>query len=118
MLMASMDITIGYKTLLEFRGKVLVAGLLMSFFASPLLAAGNPITGKIKSISCQVCHGKDGHSNNPSYPILAGQHAQYTAKQMHDFKNNIRIDPVMNEMASGLSDQDIDDISAYFQSVK
>lgn len=103
-----------------FRGKTLVVTLtlLMTCFASSSHAAGNPASGKIKSISCQVCHGKDGHSNNPSYPKLAGQHAQYTAKQMRDFKNKTRVDAVMNEMSSGLSEQDIDDIAAYFESVR
>ena len=74
--------------------------------------------GKFKAISCQVCHGKDGRSTNPLYPRLAGQHAAYIEKQMHDFKAKRRIDPVMNEMAPSMSDRDIADIAAYFQSIK
>lgn len=98
------------KTLL---GTILLAGL-----AHNAMAAGNPTVGKIKAISCQVCHGKDGHSTNPIYPKLAGQHAKYIIKQMEDFKNKTRIDPVMNEMAPTLSDKDIADIAAYFENVK
>lgn len=87
-------------------------------FASTAVAAGNPAVGKFKAISCQVCHGKDGRSTNPLYPKLAGQHATYIEKQMHDFKTKKRIDPVMNEMAPSMSDEDISDVAAYFQSIK
>lgn len=97
--------------------RLLITLALLSF-ASATIAAGNPAAGKFKAISCQVCHGKDGHSTNPLYPKLAGQHAAYIEKQMHDFKTKKRIDPVMNEMAPSMSDRDIADIAAYFESIK
>lgn len=104
--------------MLGYIGKALLTSMLLTGLASTSHAAGNPSSGKIKAISCQVCHGKDGHSNNPIYPKLAGQHAKYIIKQMHDFKTGRRVDPVMNEMAPSLSDQDIEDIAAYFESIK
>jgi len=104
--------------LLGYRVKKLLITLTLMSFASTAIAAGNPVTGKFKAISCQVCHGKDGRSTNPTYPRLAGQHAAYIEKQMHDFKTKKRIDPVMNEMAPSMSDRDIADIAAYFQSIK
>ncbi len=97
---------------------MLLITLILISLAPVIQAAGNPIAGKFKAISCQICHGKDGHSTNPLYPKLAGQHAAYIEKQMHDFKTQRRIDPVMNEMAPSMSDQDIADIAAYFQNVK
>jgi len=99
-------------------GREILVFALLAIITTPTFAAGDPATGRIKAISCQVCHGKDGHSTNPIYPNLAGQHARYTAKQMHDFKSGKRVDPVMNEMAQTLSDQDIEDIAAFFQNVK
>ena len=98
--------------------KTLLSAILIASFSHNALAAGNPKMGKIKAISCQVCHGKDGRSTNPVYPKLAGQHAKYLIKQMKDFKHKTRIDPVMNEMAPTLSDKDVADIAAYFESVK
>jgi len=104
--------------LLGSRVKKLLITLTLMSFASTAIAAGNPAAGKFKAISCQVCHGKDGRSTNPLYPKLAGQHAAYIEKQMHDFKTKKRVDPVMNEMAPSMSDRDIADIAAYFQSIK
>ena len=79
-------------------------------------AEGSIEDGTVKARSCQVCHGKDGHSTNPSYPVLAGQHAAYIQKQLRAFRAGTRKDPIMNGMAAPLSDQDIEDISSFFQS--
>jgi cytochrome c553 len=94
-----------------------LTGLLI-FVSSSLHAAGNVITGKAKARSCQVCHGKGGKSTNESYPVLAGQHAAYIRKQLHAFKDGTRKDPIMNGMAAPLSDKDIEDVAAYFNSNK
>lgn len=83
---------------------------------SDALAEGNINSGTKKARACQVCHGKGGHSTNASYPILAGQHAAYIQKQLRAFRAGTRKDPIMNSMASTLSDQDIDDIAVFFQS--
>ena len=53
---------------------------------------------------------------NPIWPKLAGQHASYIAKQLGEFKAQVRKDPTMNGMAMGLSEQDMADIAAYFSS--
>lgn len=79
-------------------------------------AEGSIDEGTIKARSCQVCHGKDGRSTNPSYPILAGQHADYIQKQLRAFRAGTRKDPIMNGMAAPLTDQDIEDVAAFFQS--
>lgn len=91
---------------------------LMTFFfvVVPAQAAGDAKAGKQKARACQVCHGKGGLSTNPTYPILAGQHAKYLVKQLKAFKAGTRKDPIMNGMAAPLSDQDMEDISAFFES--
>ena len=86
------------------------------FSASSVYAEGSIAAGKEKANACQVCHGKGGHSTKPTYPILAGQHAQYIQKQLRAFKAGTRKDPIMNGMAAPLSEQDIEDVAAYFQS--
>lgn len=81
-------------------------------------AAGDAAAGKSKSVVCAACHGADGNSANPMWPHLAGQHAPYLVKQMKDFKSGARKDPVMAPMAKPLSDQDMENLAAYFASQK
>ena len=79
------------------------------------LAAGDPVAGKAKAAVCASCHGPDGNSVNPEWPKLAGQHAGYTEKQIHDLKAGVtRSNALMAPMIAGLSDRDIDDIAAYY----
>lgn len=87
-----------------------------SFYTNNVFAQGSVKAGAEKAKACQVCHGKDGHSTKDTYPILAGQHAAYIQKQLKAFKAGTRKDPIMNGMAAPLSDQDIEDVAAFFQS--
>lgn len=91
--------------------------------SSPAIAEGNAEAGKTKIIVCSACHGMDGNSMIDTYPKLAGQHATYLQKQLHDFRSAAqtsgkdgRVDPIMGGMSIALSDQDILDITAYFSS--
>lgn len=76
--------------------------------------AGDVKAGQEKSVMCASCHGTDGNSVVPMYPKLAGQSANYTAKQLADFKSGERKDPVMAGMVAALSEQDMNDLAAYF----
>ena len=87
------------------------------------VAEGNPEAGKAKSAVCAACHGADGNSTIDMNPKLAGQHEKYLAKQLTEFRlasqtggEEGRNNAVMNGMAAGLSDQDIQDLAAYFAS--
>jgi len=75
---------------------------------------GTNTAGRDKSIPCLACHGAEGISDYDVWPNLAGQNSAYFAKQMRDFRVGSRHDPWMSPMAGTLSDQDIDDIAAYF----
>jgi cytochrome c553 len=81
-------------------------------------AAGDVAAGKAKAASCAGCHGADGISAVPTYPNLAGQKEAYLVKQMKAFRDGTRTDPTMNAMAKPLSDADIDNLSAYYASLK
>ena len=77
--------------------------------------AADPAAGAAKAALCVACHGPAGNSTNPEWPKLAGQHAKYTAKQIRDFMAGAtRSNELMAPMIAGLSDQDIEDISAYY----
>jgi cytochrome c553 len=100
--------------------KLISLVVLMAFagVAASAAAAGNAAAGKNKSGMCAGCHGVDGNSAAPNFPKLAGQDAQYTAKQLADFKSGARKDPTMAGMAAGLSKKDMDDLGAYYASQK
>ena len=96
----------------------LIGGLLLAMFPLVLVAAGSVEAGRQKAATCVVCHGPDGNSNNPTWPNLAGQHAEYTRKQLEDFRAGHRKNDQMTPMAMGLSDQDIADLAVYYASLK
>ena len=78
------------------------------------IAAGDPAAGAQKIQTCSVCHGPNGNSINPVWPKLAGQHPNYTVKQLQDFKGGSRANPQMSPMTAALSEQDMEDIAAYY----
>ena len=85
--------------------------------AAPLVqAAGDAAAGQAKSALCAACHGADGHSPNDLWPNLAGQKHGYLAKQMKAFRDGTRSDPMMSPMAKPLTDEDIDNLAAYYSS--
>ena len=99
----------------SYIGAILIGfSSLMSF----ALIAADSEAGKTKSALCAGCHGVDGNSPNGTWPILAGQHASYLVKQMKNFKSAERTDPIMQAMVAALSEEDMQDIAAYFASQK
>ena len=93
----------------------LITVLLCAAVPSNALAGGDPAAGEAKAAICASCHGPDGNSTNPEWPKLAGQHAKYLAKQIHDLKAaTTRSNALMAPMIAGLSDQDVEDIAAFY----
>ena len=64
------------------------------------------------------CHGADGNSPSPAFPILAGQYQDYLLRAMADYKTGKRKNPIMTGFAAALSDQNREDLAAYFASQK
>ena len=79
---------------------------------------GNAEAGKAKSTQvCAACHGVDGNKpTGPDFPILAGQHADFLKKALHDYKSGKRNNPIMKGFAATLSNQDMDDLAAWYAS--
>ncbi len=82
--------------------------------ATVALAVGDPAAGKTKSVTCVACHGPDGNSPLAMYPKIAGQSAEYLLKQLKDFKSGARVNAIMLGMVTPLSEQDMEDLAAYF----
>lgn len=98
--------------------KLLFVALMALGVVSVAQAAGNASAGAGKVAVCSACHGMDGNSVAPNWPRLAGQHADYIAKQLADFKSGARKDDTMIGMVAILSEQDMADIGAYFAGQK
>lgn len=84
--------------------------------AGTVMAAGDAAAGKEKSAMCAGCHGADGNSVNPEWPKLAGQSAKYIVKQLQEFKSGKRTNASMAPMAAGLSEQDMENLAAFYSS--
>ena len=82
------------------------------------MAAGSPEAGEEKAALCAGCHGEDGNAAAPIFPKLAGQHASFLVKQLHDFRSQKRVEPTMNAMAEPLTDEDVLDLAAFYASKK
>ena len=78
---------------------------------------GDAKHGKAISYTCLGCHGIEGYKNAyPMYsvPKLEGQHPEYLAAALQEYRSGDRAHLTMHAQASTLSDQDIADIAAYF----
>jgi cytochrome c553 len=71
-----------------------------------------------KAQVCAACHGPEGNSQNPDYPILAGQSWRYIYIELKDFKEGRRSDPQMSPMAAALSQDDMVTLGNYFAAQK
>lgn len=98
--------------------KSLILSLCICCAATGVQAAGNPAAGKDKAKACAACHGADGNSATPMYPKLAGQYENYLIHALKAYKNGERTNPIMAGMAAPLSDEDIEDLAAYFSRQK
>lgn len=95
-------------------------GSLLFIGSTAATAADDAIAGQAKSAICTACHGQDGNGVDglPLQPRLAGQHAEYIAKQIKEYKSGTRKNLIMAPMVAALSDEDISDLSAYYESLK
>ena len=89
----------------------------MIAFPSPAIP-GNPAAGKGKTRACLTCHGVDGISRLRSAPNLAGQNEWYLAQQLRDYRSGKRTHQIMSIVAKDLSDADIDDLAAWYASIR
>lgn len=103
-------------TYLKAGAGLLLAGVLIG--ASMPVAAADIGAGKQKSMQCAVCHGQDGIAVNPEAPNLAGEATDYIERQLKAFRSGERKNEQMSIVAGSLSDQDIDDLAAWFAAIK
>lgn len=101
-----------------------VGALVASLAHAQGVVRGDPAKAQpIVSQVCAVCHGTDGNSLTPVNPSIAGQHPEYTLKQLTNFKAQggkpaERTNAVMAGMVANLSADDMSNLAAYFASQK
>ncbi len=103
--------------LLNCRATVLLACLSTLLLTTPGLAS-DAAAGEAKAKTCIVCHGRYGYSSAPNAPHLANQPEIYLTAQLRAFRAGTRQHQVMSVIAKGLSDEDIDDLAAWFSSIE
>ena len=81
-------------------------------------AADQERAAAIVAERCSICHGKGGDSASPIYPRLAGQHAEYVARQLADFKSGKRKSETMQPQAAPLTPEEMAALGAYFEKRK
>lgn len=95
--------------------------LVLASVSSTAFADGDAKAGQQKSAACVACHGADGKATVALYPNLTGQHAPYLAQALRAYKKGDRSGgqaEVMKAFVAGLSDEDIDDLAAYYGSLQ
>ena len=99
--------------------KKLLVGLVMMLGAVSLAhGAGDAAAGQGKAAVCAGCHGADGNSVLANFPKLAGLGEKYLLKQLNDIKSGKRVIVEMTGLLDALSDQDLQDLAAYYNSQK
>jgi cytochrome c553 len=101
------------------RVAIALATVLALGASASVFADGNAARGKILSYTCLGCHGIEDYRNaypNYTVPRLGGQHADYIVAALKEYAADTRTHPTMHVQASTLSDQDMQDIAAYFSS--
>ena len=67
---------------------------------------------------CFTCHGQNGVSTQPKYPIIAGQHFYYLYVQLKDFKSGYRASEIMGPMAKLLGKKQMKAMAKFFSEQK
>lgn len=102
---------------MRIRKVFVLAGMAIGMAMQLAYTAGDPVEGERKAKTCLGCHGVEGYRNAyPSYhvPKLGGQHPQYIVSALKDYASGGRRHATMQIQAESLSEQDMQDIAAFF----
>ncbi|MFM2049790.1 MAG: hypothetical protein RL682_281 [Pseudomonadota bacterium] len=94
------------------------AALAALFCTSVLAQADEARAKKIVTGTCFLCHGAEGESSSEVFPRLAGQHWEYVAKQLENFKSGKRKSTAMADMSSKLTSDEMVALGKYFEKQK
>src|SRR3954471_12312794 len=86
--------------------------------AAPVARAQGAPSAPPKAATCAACHGPNGNSTQPQFPVLAGQTSRYLYLELRDFQEKRRVDPVMSPMAEGLTRDEMRALADWFAAQK
>lgn len=113
--------------------KKLIAGLVVAMFAAvavqaeevelepglAVLGSGDPEAGEPLAETCVACHGPEGREPiQDSWPRLSGLGEKYFYRQLVDIQEGDRMIPEMAGILDGMSDQDLRDLAAYYNTIE
>jgi cytochrome c553 len=93
------------------------AALLLALTTSAATALAQT-AAPAKAAICVACHGPEGKSTQPQYPVLAGQTGRYLYLQLRDFQEGRRSNELMTPMAAGLTRDEARELADYFAAQK
>lgn len=97
---------------------LMLAAVIAALVSSTLVDAKGDVTaGKSKAAACAGCHGANGEGKGPN-PALAGKREDDIEHALEDYKSGKRGNGVMKSFAVKLSSQDIENLAAYYSSLK
>jgi cytochrome c553 len=96
----------------------LFAAVCLLVATGEVCGAGDVKAGRAKALMCQACHGLDGLSKTPDAPNIAGQTEPYIVAQLQAYKSGARKNDAMSVVAPSLSDNDVEDLAAYFSAIE
>ena len=108
------------------RGVSFLLVILGTWSSSVAIAAEDVERGKViamqgngaGALACMACHGADGKGNDAAgFPSIAGLNAGYLSKQLHDYASEERKNAIMQPFATALTEDDIQSVTAYYQSL-
>jgi cytochrome c553 len=105
-----------YKRTVQF-----AAGMLAVVVVLPALGDAKADMARAEEIvsgRCYLCHGMEGEAASTVFPRLAGQHSEYVAKQLADFKAGKRKSETMKPQAEELTPAEMKALGAFFEKKK
>ncbi|WP_303904302.1 c-type cytochrome [Thiohalomonas denitrificans] len=98
--------------------KVMQGALVLTGFAFGASALAATPSASMLGNSCAGCHGPNGNTQGPATPGIAGISAEYFVDVMLDYKADERPGTIMNRIAKGYSDEEIELMAGYFSEQK
>jgi len=97
-----------------------MADIAAYFSGEPVSKDNNPAEGKAPEAAavCVACHGENGVGIVPQYPTLAGQHADYIERALHDYRKGGRKNAIMGTFAGQIKEEDIRALARYYAQQK
>lgn len=89
---------------------ILVTGTSITAWAEASLERGKEKAAQV----CAACHTVEGVSQNPMFPNIGGQYQDYMLHALQAYKSGARQNPIMLGIVSALSEQDMEDVTAYY----